>query len=158
MVGCPEALTGAEKGLEKGLVWRETTTMPLTTRPASTATVIRRSDTGSVPGPDVPTAGRERVSIQGSPAHGRLGRPLVPDPGKARRAAQRGGRRRAHLDAAGAELVLQHVHVHRGGNAGAGLLLAAPGQERRDGQAQPRQGEAGRGDRAYRPPAAGQAQ
>src|SRR5262249_32537609 len=114
-VGRPEVCAG------ESAAWREITAMPLTTRPASTATVIRRSDTGSVPGPDVPTAGRERVSIQGSPAHGRLGRALVPDPGKARRAAQRGGRRRAHLDAAGAELVLQHVHVHRGGNAGAGL-------------------------------------
>src|SRR5690348_8907301 len=59
MVGCPEAFTRAGAGPE----WRETTTMPLTTRPASTAIVIRRSDAGSVPGPDVPTAGRERMSI-----------------------------------------------------------------------------------------------
>src|SRR5215831_7804669 len=88
MVGCLEALTGAEKGLEKGLVWRETTTMALTTRPASTATVIRRSDAGSVPGPDVPTAGRERMSI------GRL-----TEPGRARAGsdarARRGGTRRS---------------------------------------------------------------
>src|SRR5215470_3501962 len=101
---------------------RETTTMPLTTSPASTATVIRRSEAGSVPGPDVPTAGRERMSI---------GRLTAPRRGPPSDATSRCGR--------------------------AGLLLAAAGQERGDGQAKTRHGQAGHGDRADRPPAPGPA-
>src|SRR5215469_1067209 len=149
MVGCPEAFTGAADGPE----WRETTTMPLTTRPASTTTVIRRSDAGSVPGPDVPTAGRARMSIGRLPGQGRLGREVMPEPGGAGHTGHRGRRRRAYLGVTGADLVLRHEHVHRGGDAGAGLRLAAPGQERAGGQAQPRYGEGGHGDRADRPPA-----
>src|SRR5262245_62945144 len=106
MVGWPEAVTGAGEGVE----WREITTMPLTTSPASTATVIRRSDVGSVPGPDVPTAERERVSISGLRGQSGLGGPVVRDSGRAED-AHRGRGRRAHRGVSGADLVLQHELV-----------------------------------------------
>src|SRR5690348_16018185 len=154
MVGCPEAFTRAGDGPE----WRETTTMPLTTSPASTATVIRRRDAGSVPGPDGPTAGRARMSIGRLPSHGRLGREVVPEPGGTGLTGHRGRRRRAYLGVTGADLVLHHEQVYRGGDAGAGLLLATPGQERGGGQAQPRHGQGCHGDRADRPSAPGLAQ